>query len=143
VLVVPTRSIQAGLTAAVSYDRRLPGDENAREMRVAMEGVVTGEVTQAVRDSLVDGVQVKAGDFIGLVEDQVVIADPEFERAVEGVSARLVGHDREMLTLLVGDDPNAGKVRAMVEGLRGLYPSLEIEVHEGGQPFYPVLLSAE
>ncbi len=143
VLVVPTRSIQAGLTAAVSYDRRLPGEENAREMRVAMEGVVTGAVTQAVRDSLVDGVQVKAGDFIGLVEDQVVIADRELERSVEEVSARLAGHDREMLTLLVGDDPNAGKVRAMVEGLRSLYPSLEIEVHEGGQPFYPVILSAE
>jgi dihydroxyacetone kinase-like predicted kinase len=96
-----------------------------------------------VRDSFVDGVQVKSGDFIGLVEDQVVIADRELERVVEEVSARLAGDDREVLTLLVGDDPNAGKVRGMVEGLRCLYPSLEIEVHEGGQPFYPVLLSAE
>jgi DAK2 domain fusion protein YloV len=143
VLVVPTHSMQAGLTAAVSYDRRLPGDVNAREMGMAMEGVVAGAVTQAVRDSFVDGVQVKSGDFIGLVEDQVVIADRELERVVEEVSARLAGDDREVLTLLVGDDPNAGKVRGMVEGLRSLYPSLEIEVHEGGQPFYPVLLSAE
>ncbi len=143
VLVVPTRSIPAGLTAAVSYDRRVPGAENAREMRAAMEGVVTAEVTQAVRDSLVDGVQVKAGDFIGLVEDRVVVAGRELEAVVEEVSARLAGQDREMLTVLVGNDPDAPKVRAMIDRLRTLHPALEIEVHEGGQPFYPVLLSAE
>jgi len=143
VLVVPTRSIQAGLTAAVSYDRRLSGADNAREMRVAMESVLTAEVTQAVRDSLVDGVQIRAEDFIGLVGDRVVVASRDLEAVVEEVAARLVGQDREMLTLLVGDDANAPRVTAMVDRLRALHPALEIEVHEGGQPFYPVLLSAE
>ncbi len=63
VFVVPSRSIQAGLSAAVAFDKRRPGAENAKDMRAAVEGVATAEITRAVRDSLVDGVQVKSGRF--------------------------------------------------------------------------------
>jgi DAK2 domain fusion protein YloV len=141
--VVPTKSIQAGLTAAVSYDRRLSGAENAREMEAAIENVLTAEVTRAVRDSLVDGVRISTGDFIGLLDGRVVVADGDLEAVLEQVAARLAAGDRELLTLLVGDDENAPRVTAMVDRLRALHPTLEIEVHDGGQPFYPVLLSAE
>ncbi len=141
--VVPTKSIQAGLTAAVSYDRRLSGAGNAREMQAAIENVLTAEVTRAVRDSLVDGVRISSGDFIGLLDGRVVVADGDLEVVLEQVAARLAGEDRELLTLLVGDDENAPRVTAMVDRLRALHPTLEIEVHDGGQPFYPVLLSAE
>jgi DAK2 domain fusion protein YloV len=141
--VVPTRSIQAGLTAAVSYDRRLSGAENAQEMQTAIKNVLTAEVTRAVRDSLVDGVEIEAGDFIGLLDGRVVIAERDLEAVLEQLAARLAGEDRELLTLLVGDDENAPRVTAMVDRLRHAHPTLDIEVHHGGQPFYPVLLSAE
>ncbi len=141
--VVPTRSIQAGLTAAVSYDRRLSGAENAREMQAAIRNVLSAEVTRAVRDSLVDDVQIRTGDFIGLVDGRVVIAERDLETVLEQLAARLAGEDRELLTLLVGDDENAPRVTAMVDRLRDSHPTLDIEVHDGGQPFYPVLLSAE
>ena len=143
VLVVPTRSIQAGLSAAVAYDKRNPGTENVREMLAALDGVLTAEVTQAVRDSLVDGVEIKAQDFMGLVEDQVVIASPDLEPVVEEVVARLLGGGREILTALLGADDSAGRVAEMFDRLRMRYPGAEIDVHEGGQPFYPLLLSAE
>jgi hypothetical protein len=141
--VVATTSIQAGLTAAVSYDRRLSGAENVREMEAAIRNVLTAEVTRAVRDSLVDGVQIQTGDFIGLLDGRVVVADADLEPVLEQVAERLAGEERGLLTLLVGDDENAPRVTAMVDRLRALHPSLEIEVHDGGQPFYPVLLSAE
>jgi hypothetical protein len=143
VLVVPTKSIQAGLTAAVSYDRRVSGVENAQQMSAAIEHVTTAEVTRAVRDSLVDGVQIRTGDFIGLVDGRVAVSNTDLETVVEEVAARLAGEDREVLTLLVGADENAPRVTAMVDRLRGLHPTVEIEVHDGGQPFYPVLLAAE
>jgi uncharacterized protein len=143
VLVVPSRSMQAGLTAAVAYDRRSGGDENAKAMGAALDNVVTGEVTQAVRGSLVDGVQIEAQDFIGLVEDQVVIALRDLEPVLEEVVARLLEGGRETLTALLGDDENAGRASAAIDRLRDRYPAVEVEVHKGGQPFYPVLLSAE
>jgi dihydroxyacetone kinase-like predicted kinase len=108
-----------------------------------VDNVVTAEVTQAVRDSLVDGVEIRAQDFIGLVEDKVAVSSAELEPVVEELVARLLDGGREMLTVLVGDGDHAAKAAAVVDRLRGTYPEVEIEVHEGGQPFYPVLLSAE
>jgi dihydroxyacetone kinase-like predicted kinase len=143
VFVVPSRSIQAGLSAAVVLDKRKSGSENVKEMRAALEGVATAEITRAVRDSLVDGVQVKAGDFIGLMDDKVVTAGPELERVVEDVVGRLLDGDRSLLTALIGDEENAEQAEAILDELRLAYPQVDFDLHDGGQPFYPVLLSAE
>ncbi len=143
VIVVPTRSIQAGLSAAVALDKRRPGAENARDMRAAIEGVATAEITRAVRDSLVDGVQVRADDFIGLIDDRVVVAGSQLEPVVSQVVALLLDGGRGVLTALIGDEENADHAAAALESLRGAYPLVEMDLHQGGQPFYPVLLSAE
>jgi DAK2 domain fusion protein YloV len=143
VFVVPSRSIQAGLSAAVVLDKRKSGSENVKEMRAALEGVATAEITRAVRDSLVDGVQVKAGDFIGLMDDKVVTAGPELERVVEDVVGRLLDGDRSLLTALIGDEENVEQAEAILDELRLAYPQVDFDLHDGGQPFYPVLLSAE
>jgi DAK2 domain fusion protein YloV len=143
VSVVPSRSIQAGLSAAVVYDRRAPGDENVKEMNEALQRAVTGEVTRAVREALVDGVKVKADDYIGLVDDKVIFAGSTVEEVVEQVVGRLLDGDREVLTALLGEGEMGESARAAVEQMRERYPKVEIDVHEGGQPFYPVLLAAE
>lgn len=143
VYVVPTNSIQAGLSAAVAYERRSPGDANAEEMGAAIQYVVTGEVTRAVRDSLVDGVEVHAGDYIGLLDDHVVAASRDMRTVVDDLVARLLEGDRETLTALLGAEEDAREAAVLIEEARERYPSVEIEVHEGGQPYYPVLLAAE
>jgi DAK2 domain fusion protein YloV len=143
VYVVPSRSMQAGLSAAVAYERRSPGDENASMMESAIASMVAGEVTRAVRDSLLDGVQIKAGDFIGLVDDHVVVSSPEMVHVVEEVAAKLLAGRRETLTALLGEGEEGSQAAAAVEHLRAKHPLVEIDVHEGGQPFYPVLLAAE
>jgi fatty acid kinase len=143
VIVVPTRSIQAGLSAAVAFDKRQSGIVNAKEMRRAIEDVVTAEITRAVRDSSIDGVQIKARDFIGLIDDRVVVASDQLEPVVTDVVAKLLGEGRSLLTALLGDDENAEDAASVLETLRGKYPSVEVDLHQGGQPFYPVLLSAE
>jgi hypothetical protein len=112
-------------------------------MRSVIDSVITGEITRAVRDSLVDGVQVRAGEFIGLVDERVVVASPDIGVVVEEVSDRLLGEGREMFTVLLGDDEHAPLAAAAIERLRQRYPGVEIDIHQGGQPFYPVLLSAE
>lgn len=143
VYVVPTRSIQAGLTAAVAFEKRCTGEENVAVMREAVDRMVAGEVTRAVRDSLVDGVDIRAGDFIGLVEDHVIVSSAEMTVVIDTVTARLVEGQREMLTALLGQGDDAESAARAVEALRSRYPLLEIDVREGGQPFYPVLLAAE
>jgi DAK2 domain fusion protein YloV len=141
--VVPTRSIQAGLSAAVAFDRRRSAEANAKDMWAAAQAVTTGEVTRAVRDSSVDGIQVRAGQYMGLVDEQVVAASDDLEEVVELVVARLLAGGQEMLTALLGEGQEAAQVRQALESLRDRYPGVEIELHSGGQPFYPVLLFAE
>jgi DAK2 domain fusion protein YloV len=143
VQVVPSRSIQAGLSAAVVFDRRATGQENVREMTDALERVTTGEVTQAVREAQVDGVKVKEGHFIGLVDDRVVVSAAGLDEVVRAVVSRLLDGGQEILTALLGEGETGERAREAVEGLRESYPRVEIDIHEGGQPFYPVLLAAE
>jgi hypothetical protein len=112
-------------------------------MRDAIEHVLSGEVTQAVRDSLVDGITVKAGDYIGLIEEHVVVAAADIDTVVNQLVARMLAGEREMLTLLTGEGQEAAKLDGLIAGLRERYPSVEIDVREGGQPYYPVLLAAE
>jgi DAK2 domain fusion protein YloV len=143
VIVVPTRSVQAGLSAAVAYEKRNPGEQNARDMRAALDGLVTAEVTRAVRDSVVDGVEIKAQDFIGLLDDTVVTASPELDIVVTDLVGRLLNGGRAMLTVLVGEGDDGPRAVAALQAVRTAHPEVEIDLHEGGQPFYPLLLSAE
>ena len=118
VIVVPTRSIQAGLSAAVAFDKRKPGAMNAKEMRAAIDGVVTAEITRAVRDSLVDGVQIKAADFIGLIDDT-----RRGSRRRTGTRRRTMSSagystgDRGLLTALLGEEEDAERAAAALEKL--------------------------
>jgi len=143
VYVVPTTSIQAGLSAAVAYERRNPGEKNAEEMAAAVANVLAGEVTRAVRDSLVDGVQIRAGDCIGLIDDHVVVASPVMREVVTDVLDRLLQQGRETLTVLLGDEDDAEEAERLIEEARERYPLVEIDIHQGGQPYYPLLLAAE
>ena len=141
--VVPSRSIQAGLSAAVVFDRRGTGADNSRVMGEAVEHVVAGEVTQAVRKSEVDGIKIKADDYIGLVDERVIVSSPALAKVVETVVARLLEGRREMLTVLLGEGPAGTEAERAVEQLRQKYPKVEFDVHAGGQPYYPVLLAAD
>jgi DAK2 domain fusion protein YloV len=143
VRVVPARSMQAGLSALVTFDAARDGEKNAAAMEQALQNVATGGVTWAVRDSRVDGFDIRQGSFIGLVDERVVVADNDFRTVVEAVAERLVGGETEILTLLVGDTSLADEARAVADELRDRYLEIEIEVHDGGQPLYPLLMSAE
>ena len=112
-------------------------------MKAALDSVVTGEVTKAVRDSLVDGVEVKAQDFIGLVDDKVVVASRDLDTVVTDLAGRLLDGGRQMLTALVGEGDDGPRAAAALEAAGSAFPGVEIDMHQGGQPFYPLLLSAE
>jgi dihydroxyacetone kinase-like predicted kinase len=142
VRVVPSRSVQAGLAAVVRYIASASPEENEAAMREALEAVGTGEVTVASRDVELDGVAVRKGAWLGLANEQAVAAGEDFDAVAEAVIERLLeGDDRELLTVLTGAD--APEVAALVGRVEQRHPGVEVEVHPGGQPHYPLLLSAE
>ena len=139
--LVPTRSLQAGLAALVAFNPERSAGENAAEMSAALEGLATGEVTIASRDASIDGVAAKEGEFLGLLGEQAVAAGPSFPEVARAVAEGLLAEPRDLLTLVTGLE--APPLNGLVEELAERHPELEIDVQEGGQPHYPLLLSAE
>ncbi|HZT84517.1 MAG TPA: DAK2 domain-containing protein [Gaiellaceae bacterium] len=139
--IVPTQSIPAGLAALVAYDGTRDATENAAEMAEAAAGVATGEVTLASRGVLLDGLPVRRGAWLGLVEGEPLVGGDDFTEVASGVVARLLAEPRAVLTLLTGAEPPP--LEALLERLASEHPEVEVEVHEGGQPHYPLLLGAE
>jgi DAK2 domain fusion protein YloV len=141
VWVVPSRSIPAGLAAMVAYDGDRGAEENAAEMEDALAGVATGAVTRASREVEVNGRAIQKGAFLGLTEGEPVAAGVDFEEVAESVVERLLAGSRSVLTVLTGGDaPSFDVVRDRVAAR---HPDVEIEVRDGGQPHYHLLLSAE
>jgi dihydroxyacetone kinase-like predicted kinase len=139
--VVPTRSLQAGLAALVAFDAGLGADANAEAMSETAAQVATGAVTIASRDVQLNGVSVRSGDWLGLADGEPVVGGGTFETVAHGVVERLLGEPRGILTLLTGDDPQP--LEELLAAIEAEHPEVELEVHEGGQPHYALLLAAE
>ena len=144
VRVVPTCSMPEALAALVAYDPEASAEHNGSAMAKAAAAVVTGEVTTAVRDTKTDAGDVKAGDSIGLVRGDgvVAIAPTTFECAV-ALLKHIVTDDRELLTVIAGVDAKTAVTEQIVAWVGEQFPSIACEVHRGGQPLYPYLFGVE
>ncbi len=141
VRVVPTVSLPAGLAAMVAFDATACAEDNVDAMRDVLAAVATGAVTVASRDVDLDGIAVRTGSYLGLADGEAVAGGDSFEEVAGAVIDRLLAEPRDVLTLLTGEDgPELG---GLLERIGGAHPELELEVHEGGQPHYPLLVSAE
>jgi DAK2 domain fusion protein YloV len=141
VRVVPTRSIQAGLSALVAFDPAAPADKNSEAMAATLEGIATGAVTVASRDVQLDGVSVRKGKWLGLADGLPVAGGETFDEVARAVLERLLAEPRGLLTLLTGEEPPP--LDSLLAALESEHPELELDVHDGGQPHYPLLLAAE
>jgi hypothetical protein len=141
VSVVETSSVQAGLGAMLAFDPNVESETNAAAMKDAASGVAAGAVTIASRDVSVDGLKIERGAYLGLAEGEPVAGGTSFDTVADSVVERLLAEPRGILTLITGEDePELGPLLARVADR---HPDLELEVHAGGQPHYPLLLSAE
>ncbi len=141
VRVIPSRSVPAGLAAIVRYLPTLDAAQNEAAMLEALEQVATGEVTVASRDVELDGVDVRKGAWLGLADGAAVASSSDFEEVAFAVADRLLGDGREVLTLLTGEEEP--DLEGFLRRIQTRHPDVELEVQPGGQPHYPLLLSAE
>ena len=144
VRVVPTCSIPEALAALVAYDPAASAEHNGTAMAKAAAAVVTGEITTAVRDTKTDAGAVKAGDTIGLVRgDGVVAIAPDVFECATALLKHIVTDNRELLTIIVGVDATADTTERIVAWAGEHFPAVASEVHRGGQPLYPYLFGVE
>ena len=144
VRVVPTCSMPEALAALVAYDPAASAEHNGTAMAKAAAAVVTGEITTAVRDTKTDAGAVKAGDTIGLVRgDGVVAIAPDVFECATALLKHIVTDNRELLTIIVGVDAAADTTERIVTWVGEHFSAIACEVHRGGQPLYPYLFGVE
>jgi DAK2 domain fusion protein YloV len=139
--VVPADSMPAGLAAMVEFDGSRSAAENAKAMRKAVDSVTTGEVTIASRDVDMNGLAIRKGDWLGLAAGDPVAGGGDFDDVAYAVVERLLSEPRDLLTLLVGKD--GAELEGLLERVAAEHPGVEVDVRQGGQPHYALLLSAE
>lgn len=144
VRVVPSTSMPAALAALVVYDPEADAEVNLEEMTEGAASVATGEITQAVRDTKSDVGPVTAGDWIGLVRGDGIVA---VSGSLVGAACALLDHlitaGREIVTVITGSDASAGHTDVLLSWILEHRPEVQVEVHRGGQPLYPYLFGVE
>ena len=142
IAVVPTDSIPAGLAAMVAFDSGRAAADNVHDMQETLAGVHSAEITHAVRDSELDGVVVKEGQVMGLVDGRLVVAADGLLDVFARVMAEFAKGDPEVITVLTSFNGTAVNIAELEAAAHAACPTAEIEFHVGGQPLYPILASA-
>jgi DAK2 domain fusion protein YloV len=141
--VVETHSVPQGVSAVVAFRPERSSEENLRAMTAEAERVQTIEVTHAVRDTRSNGLKVKKGDVIGLINDRLEFAGADYADVVKQALGKLNPDSYELVTVYRGEQASDDEMAKLEDEIRSEYPGLEVEVQQGGQQHYPFILSVE
>jgi DAK2 domain fusion protein YloV len=142
VRVVPTRNLPQGISALLAFDPEASIDDNRERMVAAIASVRAVEVTHAVRDTNVNGHDIKVGDVIAVVDDQITQVGNDYLEVIDAVLSAQTAAP-ELVTVYRGEDVSAADAEALVGALRGTHQGIDFELHAGGQEHYPYVLSLE
>ena len=143
VVVVPTKTVPQGIAAQLAFNSQASLEANAAAMEAAIHHIQTGEVTTATRDVEMNGVRVKQGRFIGLLNDELSTSGDTVRDVVWTLLDQMGTQDREIVTLYYGNGVQREEAESLAKAIRERYPAQEVEVVEGGQPHYYYILSTE
>ncbi len=143
VTVIPSKSIPQGIAAAFAFQEEDSVETNSGNMLEAIAQVKSGQVTHAVRDTSIDELKIKAGQFIGISNSKIVAAADDLLAASQALLSNMLENGDEIVTILLGAEAEAKITDSLSEWLQETYPEVEVEVHEGGQPLYYYLFSVE
>jgi dihydroxyacetone kinase-like predicted kinase len=143
VAVVPSKTVPQGLAAMLSLQPDGDVDSVAEKMIKALSLVKTGEITVAVRNVEIDGVNVKEGQVIALLDGKLVVSAGSVEEGVLGLLEKAGAGELELITLYYGENMPRSEANRIADVVRGKYSGQEVEVQEGGQPHYQFIISVE
>jgi uncharacterized protein len=141
--VVETHSVPQGVAAVVAFRIDGPAADNVSAMKVEAERVQTIEVTHAVRDTRSNGLKVKKGDVIGLINEKLEFAGGDYADVVNKALTKLGPDAYELVTVYRGKDASDDELQKLESEIRSNHPGLEVEVQQGDQQHYPFILSVE
>ena len=142
-LVIPTKTIPQGITAVINFVPELSVEENEETMLREIKNVKTGQVTYAVRDTVIDDKEIKKDDFMGIGDQGIVAVGTDMVKVTRDMIAELVDEDSELISVYYGCDVAEDAAEALRADLEEAYPACDIELQYGGQPIYYYTVSVE
>nr|WP_251131175.1 DAK2 domain-containing protein [Exiguobacterium sp. s70] len=143
VSVIPTKTVPQGLAAAIAFNPEADVETNESVMKAAASAVKSGQVTYAVRDTSIDGVEIRKDDHMAIAEKKIVASSASSLEAAKALVDALVDADDEIITILTGEGSSAEDVAALSAYIESKNDEIEIEVHDGKQPLYSYIFSVE
>ncbi|WP_455494553.1 DAK2 domain-containing protein [Gemella sanguinis] len=143
VFVIESKTAPQGLAAVMVFNSQLSPEENFENMQEVLSTVSTLEVTHAVRDTNIEGVEIKKDQFMGIKDGKIVVSDLSLNTVLEELLEKSLDEDKEIVTLYLGEDSTDEYTDFLEELLENKYPDVEVELIESGQPVYPYIIGVE
>ena len=143
VFVIESKTAPQGLAAVMVFNSQLSPEENFANMQEVLSTVSTLEVTHAVRDTNIEGVEIKKDQFMGIKDGKIVVSDLSLNTVLEELLEKSIDEDKEIVTLYLGEDSTDEYTDFLEELLENKYPDVEVELIESGQPVYPYIIGVE
>ncbi|WP_078547206.1 DAK2 domain-containing protein [Litchfieldia alkalitelluris] len=143
IIVIPSKTVPQGMAAMLAFNPSVDSEQNKSMMNSALGNVKTGQITYAVRDTNIDGIEITKDDFMGIAEGKIVVTNKEVINVAKNLLDTMIDEDDEILTILVGEEASDNEVNELVNYIEEKFGDIEVEVHNGNQPLYNFIFSIE
>ena len=143
VAIVPSKTISQGMTSLLSFNPDNSLADNEAQMTAGLKDVISGQVTQSIRDTTIDGLAIKKDDYMGIIDGKIKVTASERQTATVDMIKAMLDDDSEIVTILIGEGGTRQEAQAIADAVMAIDDELEVELHDGGQPVYPYLVSVE
>ncbi|AGX03815.1 MULTISPECIES: DAK2 domain-containing protein [Bacillaceae] len=143
VVVIPSKTVPQGMAALLAFNPGAGLQDNESGMSEALSHVKTGQITFAVRDTSIDGLEIEKEDFMGIADGKIVVKDKDKTESAKKLLTHMIDEDAEIITILKGEDASEADLEAIADFLEKEYEDIEVEVHDGKQPLYAFIFSIE
>lgn len=143
IIVVPTKTVPQGITAIINYVQEKSVVENEKSMLEEISRVKTGQVTYAVRDTSIDGKEIKENDIMGIGDHSILTVGSAIDKVTKDMVKELIDDDSELISIYFGEDITEENANELADDIANEYKDCDVEIHFGGQPIYYYIVSVE
>ena len=143
IIVIPTKNIPQGITAMINFVEGMSAEENEQSMTESLEHVKSGQVTYAVRDTSIDGKEIKSGDIMGLSDKTIETVGSDITETTIDLLKKMMDEDSELITIYYGEEGSEEDAQKIADAVTEIDGDVEVEIHYGGQPIYYYFVSVE
>lgn len=143
IIVIPTKTVPQGITAVINYVADVSPEENAAAMQAEISRVKTGQVTYAVRDTMIDDKEIKQGDYMGIGDAGILSVGTDIRKVTLEMVDEMMNDSLELISVYYGADVEENDAEEIRSAIEEKYPDCDVELQDGGQPIYYYVISAE